>query len=150
MLHETAFLTHHIIKLPWCHLYVCVERRFQLYHALPKINLYVDNCLESWFKPYFFRMEKNHHNPPPPPFSNPPPFFLACQNFGKVGHPPPPLTKIPRSAPVIYDWIMCCSRGYLCYIINKHISFKSIYRISYTGECQLTKKRHKWMKHTLS
>ena len=24
-------LSHHIIKLPLCHLYVCIERRFQLY-----------------------------------------------------------------------------------------------------------------------
>ena len=90
--------TFPISKLP-CHLCVCVEKGLQSTqdHALPKINLYVNNCHESRFKPHFCRKERSTATL----FSSvsSPHCFLFFFCLSKCLEIWTPLTKSPESAP---------------------------------------------------
>ena len=87
-------------------------------HAIPKINLYVWKVNLNYM---YTSAEGKELCITTSRFCPPPFFFFACQNFRKVG--PPPLTKIPGSAPeecsqeaYIYVSLLCC-----CFIVGHNI-----------------------------
>ena len=85
---------------------VFCEERGLLWYKRPcpteEITLYVNNCLESWFEPYFYRMDRTNATLRflVSSVSSPPPFFFAYQNFRKVGPPPPDENSLIRA------WVM--------------------------------------------